>query len=344
MTATTEQALAPAFGWLRGPRFDLVFLVGTPVLAIASGVTVVYAPQLFLPILIANLWFFGYQHVIATYTRLCFDRESFSEHRFLVLGLPLLVLAGVAAASWVAGFWVLATVYFYWQWFHYSRQSFGVAQAYRRKAPGGADENERLAKATFYLLPLWGILSRSNQDPGQFLGLELRVLPVPDLAVNVVGLLALASLVWWVATRVMAWWQGRLAVAHTLYLVSHFAIFGIGYVAIDSIDAGWLVLNIWHNIQYILFVWLYNNRRFRDGVSAKARFLSRLSQSRNFWVYGLVCFGLSTLLYMTLNSFVVALVPGIIVYQTINFHHYLVDGMIWKMRKKPMRKTLGLAH
>ena len=217
-------------------------------------------------------------------------------------------------------------------------------KAYRRKARGGADENEHLAKATFYLLPLWGILHRSLQDPGQFLGLDLWVLPVPALAVDIVGMAAMASLVWWAGTRITAWWQGRLAVAHTLFMISHFAIFGIGYVVIDSIDAGWLVLNIWHNIQYILFVWLFNNSRFRDGVSAKARFLSRLSQSRNFWAYGLVCFGISTFAYITLNSFVVALVPAIVVYQTINFHHYLVDGAIWKMRKKPMRKTLGLAH
>ena len=35
--------------------------------------------------------------------------------------------------------------------------------------------------------------------------------------------------------------------------------------------------------------------------------------------------------------------PTIIIYQTINFHHYIVDGLIWKARKKPMRKTLGLA-
>ena len=32
----------------------------------------------------------------------------------------------------------------------------------------------------------------------------------------------------------------------------------------------------------------------------------------------------------------------LITYQTINFHHYIVDGLIWKMRKKPLQKTLGL--
>lgn len=289
MTATTEQAPTPAMGWLRGPAFDSVFVVGTALLAIASGFAVVSSPQLFVPILVINLWLFGYQHVIATFTRLCFDQESLRAHRFLVFGLPFLVLAAVAAASSLFGFWVLATVYFYWQWFHYSRQSFGVSQVYRRKAGGAADENEHWAKATFYLVPLWGILHRSHQDPGTFLGIDLWVLPVPGWAVDVVGFAAMVSLAWWAATRLLAWWQGRLAIAHTLYMISHFAVFGIGYVAIASIDAGWLVLNMWHNTQYILFVWLFNNSRFRDGIDAKAQFLSWLSQSRNFWLYGLVC-------------------------------------------------------
>jgi hypothetical protein len=33
----------------------------------------------------------------------------------------------------------------------------------------------------------------------------------------------------------------------------------------------------------------------------------------------------------------------LIVYQTINFHHYIVDGIIWKVRKPRVRENLGLA-
>ena len=32
----------------------------------------------------------------------------------------------------------------------------------------------------------------------------------------------------------------------------------------------------------------------------------------------------------------------LVAYQTINFHHYLVDGLIWKVRKKKLRSNLGL--
>jgi hypothetical protein len=33
----------------------------------------------------------------------------------------------------------------------------------------------------------------------------------------------------------------------------------------------------------------------------------------------------------------------LIIQQTINYHHYIVDAVVWKVRKKPLRATLGLA-
>ena len=64
----------------------------------------------------------------------------------------------------------------------------------------------------------------------------------------------------------------------TLYMCSHIKIFGFGYLQIDDINHGWLVLNVWHYAQYILTVWLFNNNRFKDGIHPKHRFLSYLSQ------------------------------------------------------------------
>src|SRR5688572_29022282 len=85
---------APAVpGWLVGPRFDSAFIVGIAALALAAGLAVANQPQLFLLILFLDLWLLGYHHVVSTYTRLCFDRESFVQHRFLVLHLPVIVFA-----------------------------------------------------------------------------------------------------------------------------------------------------------------------------------------------------------------------------------------------------------
>lgn len=342
MTVAAE-AMAPTPGWLRGRTFDMTFVVGIAALALISGVAVVIEPDLFLPILIADLWFLGYHHVIATYTRLCFDAESFRSHRFLLLWLPLIVVAVTFAVAFGVGLWTVATVYLYWQWFHYSRQSWGVSQIYRRKSDGLVTEGENFSKIAFYLLPLWGILYRSHQAPESFLGLELKVIPVPEIAVNIAAAAALLTLGWWTAGRLVAWWHGRLPVAHTLYMVTHFAIFFTAYILIEDINYGWLVINIWHNAQYIAIVWMFNNNRFKAGIDPKAKFLSKISQDNKMWLYLLICLGLSMVVYVALNSILVALVAPVLVYQAINFHHYIVDGVIWKIRRKPLQQTLGIS-
>ena len=105
--------------------------------ALASGVLVMVEPRLFWPVLMADLWLLGYPHVIATWTRIAMDGEGFARHRFLALGLPVPVLLGTLALAAFVGFWAVATIYLYWQWFHYTRQSWGIIRAYGRKAGSG---------------------------------------------------------------------------------------------------------------------------------------------------------------------------------------------------------------
>ena len=79
--------------------FDLSFIVGTTILAMVTGFAVASFPSLFLPVLLIDLWLFGYHHVISTYTRLCFDRRSFLASRALIFGLlPLVALSTILVA------------------------------------------------------------------------------------------------------------------------------------------------------------------------------------------------------------------------------------------------------
>ncbi|HKY95444.1 MAG TPA: hypothetical protein VJL84_09065, partial [Kiloniellales bacterium] len=240
----------------------------------------------------------------------------------------------------------VGTAYLYWQWFHYTRQSWGIAQVYRRKAPQPFEEPRWLSFAAFYLLPLWGILARSHQAPDSFLGLEIRILPVPAIAVEVAAVAAKAAILLWIGWRIVLWVRGQLPIAQTIFLLTHFAIFWLGYVIIPDISVGWLVMNVWHNAQYLLFVWLFNNQRFKAGIDPKAKLLSWLSQSRNVALYFIFGLALTSAIYLSLDyllSDVMAIGGAIVlVYMTLNFHHYIVDSMIWKARKKPMQKVLGL--
>ncbi len=335
-------------GCLDRPAFDLMLIFGTAALALGGGISAWIIPALFIPILIADGWILGYHHVISTYTRLAFDPASRREHRFLIYILPFIILAGVLLMIATLGLWSVPTLYLYWQWFHYTRQSYGIAQVYRRKAGIGADEPRWLQQATIYALPLWGILHRSAAGPERFLGLEIVALPVPIWLADGVGICALALTVAWVAARLGDVRRGRLALLHSAYLASHFVIFFFGYIAIPSLDYGWLVINIWHNAQYILFVWLFNRNRYKKGVDPEARLLSWTLQPGRAWAYFGLCLAISTALYFmafeAIGVFMAIALPlMLIIFQTINFHHYIVDSLIWKVRKAPIRKTLGIA-
>ena len=353
MSASSATLSSYSFGWLRSASFDLSYIFGIAAIALLTGAIVVTQPRLFPAIIFLDLWLLGYHHVISTFTRLAFDRDSFREHRFLVIGLPPLVLIGVILLWLVIGAWVLPTLYLYWQWFHYTRQSYGIARIYKRKGNLAAIADDRLTQGMLYLIPLWGILYRSYQSPEKFLWMPVKTLPVPFLLVAIVGVVSVVTIAWWSVRQLRAFAQGQLLFAHTLYVLSHTIIFVTGYILIPDINHGWLVVNIWHNAQYILLVWMFNNNRFKSGVDARHRFLSRISQRQKPTLYFGVCLSISTAIYLalaliltkasTMFAFAAAAPLVLIAYQAINFHHYIVDALIWKVRKKALKQNLGVA-
>jgi hypothetical protein len=346
MVAAPE-TLMPQPGWLRSKGFDITFVLGIAAIAFLSGLIVLIDPDLFRWVLVLDLWLLGYHHVISTFSRLAFDRKSLHDNRFFVFVLPFIIFATTFVAAWSIGAWIITSVYLYWQWFHYTRQSWGISQVYRAKSGGLVTDSPLYSRLCFYLIPAWGILNRSWQAPDKFLFIDLRVIPVPELLVNVVGVAAIASVFIWGFQRIQLWRAGRLPVAHTGYMLSHFLVFYTGYIWIEDITFGWLVINIWHNAQYILFVWLFNTNRFKNGIDVKAKFLSEISQPRNIVRYMLICLAFSSIIYvfaavLTANQQLFGVPLAILIYQTINFHHYVVDSLIWKVRKKTMQKNLEL--
>jgi hypothetical protein len=341
---STSRPFAP--GLLRSPRFDLALVGGALLLALLAGVVVVRWPQLLALVLLADLWLLSYHHVIATFTRLAFDGTSFREHRFLVLGVPVLVVAATVTAVKLVGLWVVPTVYFYWQWWHYARQSYGISRIYQLRS--GRPQKDRLGNAMLFLVALVGVLHRSAQGWPRFLGAEVRLFPVPPLVVGAAGVAAAVAVVLWLGREVRRARAGQPGGLPALYLGSHVVLFGVAYLGINQIDVGWLVINVWHNAQYLLLVWMYNSNRFRGGVSPAHRLLSWISQAHRWPVYVAVCLLVTTALYGGLAAATAALASSslpalVIAYQVINFHHYIADAVIWKVRRKPVQQALGIA-
>ncbi len=340
------QALAPSVntGYLRSPAFDISFILLIPAIAIAAGVLSHVDVYFFGLLLFLDLWILGYHHVISTYTRLAFDRDAFEDHKFLIYYLPFLVISSVALIAWAMGPIALATIYLHWQWYHYTRQSEGISKAYSIKSGTDASRQTYFDRIVFYLVPVACFLDMASNGPQIFLGMQVLVIPISQeysfwlMAVTFVVFFA------WLIQKVSLLLEKKISVSYFSYLMSHYAIYYIAYAYVDNINYGWLIINIWHNAQYIAFVWLFNTNKYGKLEKSKKNPFLFLARADNYIYYFAACLAFSSVIYMTINELleVYPLYVLIIVYQTINFHHYIVDSKIWKLRKKPLLQTLKL--
>ena len=320
--------------------FDLTLLLAPAVAGLVAGAAAVADPRLYAPLLLADMWLLGYHHVVATYTRMTFDARSLKRHRFLAVDLLVLMTAVMVGVAFTGGAWLIASAFLYLQWFHYMRQGYGISRMYFRATPAGqvAGSRDRATDAVIYLVPIYGIAARSATLGDTFLSLPVKAIVLPPELVSALGAAAAMAVGAWVFQTARQVARGSFAPAYAGFVLSHIAIFMAAYVVIDDANTGWLVINVWHNFQYVLVVWMTNVKRFAGGIDAEARFLSRISQPRRVVSYFAWCLAISTVIYLGIARVAGFLLgPGITatlgVYMGINFHHYVVDAVIWRRKR-----------
>jgi hypothetical protein len=323
-------------GWLKDPPFDLTLIVGITLVACAMGGAAAVNASLFVPLLAVHTWCFGFDHVIATFTKLAGAPADRRRNRLLIYALPPLVLAATFGLGQASGIGVLNTAYFWFQWFHTTRQSWGIAQHYRRAAGGMPNDPRWLSEVTIWSLPVVGMLHRCHQQPAKFLWMDLHLPRVPGIVVTLAGIAAAVLIVYFFWTR-----RRLQSGPHTLYVWSHFLVFAVGYLVIDDLHAGWLLVNVWHNVQYLAYVWMHNRARSDSGALRDAPVLSWLCQPGLLRGAGYfaACLVVSTPLFaalyavgdrldLWLDGRVISI--SLVIALAFNFHHYIVDGLIWK--------------
>lgn len=353
-TAAATKPMRISAGYLDGTTYDNTLIWGVMFLALASGVFVLWKPGMFTSVLVADLWLLGYHHVIATYTKLAATKQDRKENQFLIYVLPLLVLASVSFLYFLSGAIIIVTIYFFWQWYHYVRQSYGISAFYRRKSDIQTSTPIGLDNIALWSIPTWGIIHRCTQGWDTFIFQALWTPNLPAWTSTVAGVVACAILLFWLVTKINDYTKGQLLYAPFFFTLSHHTIFFVGYIAIGDITIGWLVANIWHNTQYILFVWLFNQKRFRpEGIKNDAPIMHWLCQKSPLRViaYFIMFVAWAALIYRGIqigidsvfgfDAFKVTMLI-VIIYQAFNFHHYIVDSLIWKARKKSNQKVMQI--
>jgi hypothetical protein len=358
MSASVESVLSPTAVPSATTRpgthiYSSAFDAGLLMLPLfAGGVAASMAianPLVFAPLLLADLWLLGYHHVVATYTRLAFDLQTFKSNRFLALDSLVVVTVATVALAFTAGAWVVASAFLYLQWFHYMRQGYGISRMFYRAAhaeqtqSSGAPTRDWVTDLVIYLVPIYGMAQRSSTMGDRFLNMPVETLVLPKSLVLVLGAAAAVAVGVWglrVARDIV---RGECDAAHSMFVASHVLIFQLAYVMIDDVNVGWLAINVWHNLQYVMVVWMVNAKRYARGIDPSAWLLSTISQPGRVMLYFATCLAISTVIYLGLARVTPLLLGGgvaaaISVYMGINFHHYIVDAVIWK-RRRPAPQT-----
>jgi hypothetical protein len=326
--------------YIRSREFDITLLAAPIVAGLAAALMVAADSRLYPILLLADLWLLGYHHIVATYTRLAFDPTSLRRNRFLAVDMLVLVTVAAMGIALTAGPWVIASAFLYLQWFHYMRQSYGIARMYYRATPEGQVPGSRdlMTDLAIYFVPIYGIAQRSATMGDRFLGLPVTPLVLPEPLLILLGFAAAAAVLAWIVRILRAALNDTLDLQYTGFVASHIGIFLVAYVGMEDVNTGWLAINVWHNFQYVLIVWMSNAKQYANGIDPAARFLSRLSQPGRVMKYFACCVAITTLLYAAIDRLTVLALGGgmaatLGVYMGLNFHHHIVNALIWKRRK-----------
>lgn len=343
----TDSVINKNLGIFPSRLTNLAKLIFLPIFAMSVGAIAYLNPPYRELIVTLNLWLLGYHHVLSTYSRIGFDVKSMKENWFFVFVLPIIVLVSVYFVYQYGGPIWIGSIYLYWQWYHYSRQSEGVSKAFGMKSENKAILNQAPHRFLFYIVPILSLLLMSSRGGQTFFGtafFQLTILSSIRPALMALLVFALAVIVY----RLYQLHRTKqITTYYVIYLLGHYSIYVFSYVLIDDITSGWLAINIWHNAQYIGIVWLFNRNRYKAGTDKSHLLISYLSQPKRVLMYFLFFITLTFIFYGLVNNAVdyFAGLNGLpmllIVYSTINFHHYVVDSQIWKLRKKSVSQNLS---
>jgi hypothetical protein len=332
------------------------FVGAVSLFALSVAAIVAARPSLWPYVVTADLWLLSFPHVASTFSRTAFRAADRREHWWLLVALPLLSIGGVAAIAGIAGIAALNGGYLLWQTFHYVRQGRGMYRALRHA--NGAEATDPLADWTMYLVALWAVTHRVAQRPTTFLSVPIA-LPVIPTQVEIVCAISAALALFAYALRSARdalSRRGRLEPASTLYLLTQVVIFVAAYIVIDSPSIGWLAVNLWHNAQYLFFVYAWNNRRYAHRYNNpdndnpnndnpdndKPDALRWFVAPERWWLFytGFAAIGAAMYTAAALLADASVALFGLgatylVLVHAINAHHYIADMVLWRAPRRP---------
>jgi tetratricopeptide (TPR) repeat protein len=335
--------------WILDSWRDLLLYVCTPLLLVpifvfAQGLWAAEDIYLF----VAAFGAMG--HHLPGMIRAYGDRALFQRFRWRFICAPIFLVVVCAAFS----LWDLkgiVLVAFVWGVWHGMMQTYGFCRIYDAKVGSFAELTRRL---DFALCAIWFatavLLSpqRMTDTLESYYSAGGPHIPPALLhgAQQGLLLLALAVSAVFLANYVWAWSSGRRpSPVKLVLLVTSISFWWYCNNIVASVLVGIALFEVFHDVQYLSLVWIYNRKRVESdsSIGGFMRFVFRRSGALVGVYIGLVLAygGLSlSKSYVGIEA-VKRILTGVVTASALL--HFYYDGFIWKVREKSTRQSLGIS-
>ena len=342
----SDTVFAPAIApkptqFLLSRRLDIgfLFLGGAGLSVLLMGAR--YFDLHFLAIALTLAVVMDFPHVLHTYLRIGLDPEEQRLYRAEFF-CSLALISAVAISLALAGqFWLLVSIWVYWQPYHVMKQHDGIAGLYAVK--NGYTGDRRWLRGVLFLGCAAPVLYRVADTglafgvykifghPLPFSGVHVPTPPIgwPVVALAyAAALICLAGLGRQVLRRAAPPWPS-LALTASAVLTYNFA-----YLLFHDLYTMILAATAAHALQYHAICWLFVRGKHRDGALAPRptlgqQVLKSLTARRNLAVYAGALLLTGSMLASS-EFLIMGLLPLIFV-----LHHFFMDGVIWKASRNP---------
>jgi Tfp pilus assembly protein PilF len=337
--------------WILDSWRDLILYVGTPLLIIPLF-TLAQARWSAQEIYLFVAAFGAMGHHLPGMIRAYGDRALFERFRWRFIIAPIFLLA-ICVGFY---FWDIKTnpvvmIVFLWGIWHGMMQTYGFGRIYDAKMGSFATATRRLDFATCGIWFAAGVILSPARMTDTLEGFYGCGLPF----ISPVGIHALQQTLFFGAIAISILWLGnyvRMWIAGTRQNPVKLALF-ITSVAfwwycnngVANILAGIALFEVFHDVQYLSLVWIYNRNRVEkdSSIGGFMRFIFRRSGSLIGLYVGLV-FAYGSIGYLNSSiglETVTRVLTGVVA--ASGLLHFYYDGFIWKVREKSTRQSLGLA-
>ncbi len=334
--------------WILSSWRDLILYVGTPLLLVPMF-ALAQARWSAQDIYVFVAAFGAMGHHLPGMIRAYGDRALFERFRWRFVFAPIFLLAVCLAFTWWDLKGIILVVFFWGVW-HGMMQTYGFCRIYDAKMGSFAALTRRLDFASCAIWFAAAVLLSSKRmtdtleiyyasgapyiAPWLLHGVQRGVLFVA-IAVSVLFLVNFARM--WVLGK-------RPNPVKLALLVTSIAFWWYCNNVVTNILAGIALFEVFHDVQYLSLVWIYNRNRVEkdSSIGGFMRFVFRRSGSLVGVYIGLV-FAYGSLAYFKERvdvDTIKRVLTGIVA--ASGLLHFYYDGFIWKVRERSTRESLGL--